>query len=119
MNKISVKHFIIFIFGVTYISLKTYPSLFIAQGGRDTWLYSLIIYLIFFAFVMYLISVMQSKKVYNINEIFTFGLSKFFGNIFLFLFALYVFISSSLSSNVRVLLLGSSITIFFSITRAS
>ena len=44
MNKISVKHFIIFIFGVTYISLKTYPSLFIAQGGRDTWLYSLIIY---------------------------------------------------------------------------
>ena len=41
MNKISVKHFIIFIFGVTYISLKTYPSLFIAQGGRDTWLYAL------------------------------------------------------------------------------
>lgn len=34
MNKISVKHFIIFIFGVTYISLKTYPSLFIAQGGQ-------------------------------------------------------------------------------------
>ena len=88
MNKISVKHFIIFIFGVTYISLKTYPSLFIAQGGRDTWLYALIIYLIFFSFVMYLISVMQSKKVYNINEIFTFGLSKFFGNIFLFLFSL-------------------------------
>lgn len=34
MNKISVKHFIIFIFGVTYISLKTYPSLFIAQGAE-------------------------------------------------------------------------------------
>ena len=70
MNKISVKHFIIFIFGVTYISLKTYPSLFIAQGGRDTWLYALIIYLIFFSFVMYLISVMQSKKVYNIPLVF-------------------------------------------------
>lgn len=101
MNKISVKHFIIFIFGVTYISLKTYPSLFISQGGRDTWLYSLIIYLIFFAFVMYLISVMQSKKVYNINEIFTFGLSKFFGNIFLFLFSLGLFLSSLESASVE------------------
>ena len=47
MNKISAKHFILFIFSVTYISLKTYPSLFIKEGGRDTWLYTLIIYLIF------------------------------------------------------------------------
>lgn len=94
MNKISAKHFIIFIFGVTYISLKTYPSLFISQGGRDTWIYALIIYLIFIAFVMYIISVMESKNIYNINEIFTFGLSKFIGNIFLFLFSLGLFLSS-------------------------
>ena len=46
MNKLSAKHFILFVFGVTYISFKTYPSLFIAEGGRDTWLYTLIIYLI-------------------------------------------------------------------------
>ncbi|WP_370774082.1 GerAB/ArcD/ProY family transporter [Clostridium sp.] len=93
MNKISAKHFILFVFGVTYISLKTYPSLFIAEGGRDTWLYTLIIYLIFFAFAMYLIYVMDSKKVYNINEIFTIGLSKTLGNIFLFLFAFGLFLA--------------------------
>ena len=81
MNKLSAKHFILFIFGVTYISLKTYPSLFIAEGGRDTWLYTSIVYLIFFAFAMYLIYVMDSRKVYNINEIFTQGLSKPLGNI--------------------------------------
>ena len=93
MNKISAKHFILFIFSVTYISLKTYPSLFIKEGGRDTWLYTLIIYLIFFAFAMYLIYVMDSKKVYNINEIFTIGPSKTLGNIFLLLFCIWIIFS--------------------------
>lgn len=94
MNKLSAKHFILFIFGVTYISLKTYPSLFITEGGRDTWLYTIFIYLIFMAFAMYLIYVMDSRKVYNINEVFTQGLSKVIGNIFLFLFAFGLFLAS-------------------------
>ena len=38
MNKISAKHFILFIFSVTYISLKTYPSLFIKEGEGEYWL---------------------------------------------------------------------------------
>ena len=101
MNKLSAKHFILFIFGVTYISLKTYPSLFIAEGGRDTWLYTIVIYLIFMAFAMYLIYVMDSRKVYNINEVFTQGLSKAVGNIFLFLFALGLFLSSIESAAVE------------------
>ena len=101
MNKISAKHFILFIFSVTYISLKTYPSLFIKEGGRDTWLYTLIIYLIFFAFAMYLIYVMDSKKVYNINEIFTIGLSKTLGNIFLLLFAFGLFLASLEATSVE------------------
>lgn len=94
MNKLSAKHFILFIFGVTYISFKTYPSLFIAEGGRDTWLYTLAIYLIFFAFAMYLIYIMDSRKIYNINEVFTQGLSKTLGNVFLFLFAFGLFLAS-------------------------
>ena len=94
MNKLSAKHFILFVFGVTYISFKTYPSLFIAEGGRDTWLYTLIIYLIFFAFAMYLIYVMDSRKVYNINIVFTQGLSKPLGNILLFLFSLGLFLAA-------------------------
>ena len=94
MNKLSAKHFILFVFGVTYISFKTYPSLFIAEGGRDTWLYTLIIYLIFFAFAMYLIYIMDSRKVYNINIVFTQGLSKPLGNIFLFLFSLGLFLAA-------------------------
>lgn len=101
MNKLSAKHFILFVFGVTYISFKTYPSLFIAEGGRDTWLYTLIIYLFFLAFAMYLIYVMDSRKVYNINEIFTLGLSKPLGNIFLFLFTLGLFLAALESASVE------------------
>lgn len=101
MNKISAKHFILFVFGVTYISFKTYPSLFISQGGRDTWLYTLIIYLIFFAFAMYLIYIMDSREVYDINIIFTKGLSKTIGHLFLFLFSIGLFLASIESASVE------------------
>lgn len=101
MNKLSAKHFILFVFGVTYISFKTYPSLFIKEGGRDTWLYTLIIYLIFFAFAMYLIYVMDSRKVYNINDIFTQSMPKPLGNIFLFLFSFGLFLAALESASVE------------------
>lgn len=107
MDKISSKHFILFIFGVTYISLKTYPSLFISEGGRDIWLYTLVIYLIFILFAMYLIYVMSSRKVYNINEIFTGGLSKFLGNICLFLFAIGLFLASVEAASVEANVINS------------
>ncbi|EKY24425.1 endospore germination permease [Clostridium celatum] len=94
MNKLSAKHFILFILGVTCISFKTYPSLFIKLGGRDTWVYTLITFFVFLAFAIYLIYVMSSRKTYDINEIFTSGLSKYIGNLFLFLFALGLFLAS-------------------------
>ena len=34
-NKISTKHYIIFIYAVTFVSLKIYCSQFITIGGRD------------------------------------------------------------------------------------
>lgn len=94
MNKLSAKHFMLFILGVTCISFKTYPSLFIKLGGRDTWVYTLITFFVFLAFAIYLIYVMDSRKTYDINEIFTTGLSKYIGNIFLFLFAIGLFLAS-------------------------
>ena len=93
MNKLSVKHLVVFILGVTCISFKTYPSIFISAGGRDTWIYTLISFILFLAFAMFLIYIVASKNFYNINDIFTIGLSKPIGNIFLFLFALGLFMS--------------------------
>ena len=94
MSKLSAKHFVLFIFGVTFISFKTYSSLFISEGGRDTWIYTLIAYIVFLIFAMYLVYVMDSRKTYDITQIFTLGLSKALGNILLFIFSIGLFLAA-------------------------
>lgn len=94
MNKISAKHYLLFIFGATFISFKTYSSIFISLGGRDTWISTAIAYLIITIFSIYLIMVISSSNNYDIKEIFTVGLSRPLGNVFLFLFAVGLFLSS-------------------------
>lgn len=101
MNKLSSKHFIFFIIGVAFISLKTYPSIFINLGGRDTWICALIASLIFLCYVYYIMHVCKVTNTYNINHIFTSSLSKVFGNIFLFLFAIGLFLASLESAAVE------------------
>ena len=94
MNKLSAKHFIFFIIGVSFISLKTYPSILINLGGRDTWLCALVASLIFICYVSYIIHVCKVTNTYNINHIFTSSLSKILGNILLFIFAIGLFLAS-------------------------
>lgn len=94
MDKISAKHYILFIFGATFISLKSYSSLFISVGGRDTWISTALAYLLLTTFSIYLIRVISSSNQYDIREIFTLGLSNFLGNIFIFLFSLGLFLAS-------------------------
>lgn len=94
MNKLSAKHFIFFIIGVAFISLKTYPSIFINLGGRDTWICALVASLIFILYVSYIINICKVTNTYNINHIFTSSLSKILGNVFLFLFSLGLFLAS-------------------------
>ena len=94
MSKLSAKHFVLFIFGVTFISFKTYSSLFISEGGRDTWIYTIIAYIVFLLFAMYLIYIMDSRKTYDLTQIFTLGLSKPLGNILLFVFSIGLFLAA-------------------------
>ena len=101
MSKLSAKHFVLFIFGVTFISFKTYSSLFISEGGRDTWIYTIIAYIVFLIFAMYLVYVMDSRKTYDLTQIFTLGLSKTLGNILLFIFSIGLFLAALESATVE------------------
>lgn len=94
MGKLSAKHFLLFILGVTFISFKTYSSLFITAGGRDTWIYTIISFVIFFVFAMYLVYIMDSRNSYDLNKIFIIGLSKPIGNVFLFIFSIGLFLAA-------------------------
>lgn len=101
MNKLSTKHFILFIIGVSFISLKTYPSIFINLGGRDTWICAIVASLIFILYVSYMIHICKVTNTYNINHIFTSSLNKVFGNIFLFIFAFGLFLASLESATIE------------------
>lgn len=101
MNKLSTKHFIFFIIGVSFISLKTYPSIFINLGGRDTWLCALFASLIFICYISYLMHICKVTNTYNINHIFTHSFSKILGNVFLFIFAMGLFFASLESATVE------------------
>lgn len=101
MNKISSKHFILFILGVSIISIKTYMSVFIDIGGRDTWLASLIAGLIFIAFLLCITKIYKSTNASDINEIFLKALPKPLGLFFLFIFVLALFINAIESASVE------------------
>ena len=94
MNKISSKHFILFIIGVSMISIKTYMSVFIDIGGRDTWLASLIAGIIFILFLLFITNIYKNTEASDINDIFLKALPKPLGIFFLFIFILALFINA-------------------------
>ena len=102
MSKISTKHFIFFILGVTIISLKSYTSLFITLGDRDTWLIALLASIVFVAYLIYIISICIRTKTFDLKEIFTKSYPKVVSQILLFLFALNLFINSLESASVEI-----------------
>lgn len=109
MNKISSKHFILFIVGTALISIKTYPSVFISIGGRDTWLSALIACVIFVAFLMYIISICKSTENFDINHIFNDSLPKSLSFVFMLIFALALFINAIESAAVEANVLHSTL----------
>lgn len=93
MNKLSTRHFMFFIIACTTIAIRSYSSLFIQYGKRDTYLLSLfasIFILIYFLFLMY---ICKKSNTYNLNII--------MGKPFKFLFAIGLFLASIESSSVE------------------
>lgn len=94
MDKISSKHFLFIILGVTTISITSYSSIFIRFGGRDSWIYSIISCLI--ALILFYILLSGGIKTYNLTfpEVFTYSLGNIIGKLFLLLFAIGAFVTS-------------------------
>lgn len=101
MNKFSSKHLVLFIIGVAFISLKTYPSVFIDIGGRDTWISTLIASAIFTLAILYISYVFRKTETYDITYIFNKSYSKFLGTILLIAFGIGIFISAIEAASVE------------------
>lgn len=79
-----------FIWATTIISLKTYPTVFIQNGKRDTWVGMIIASAIYVFFTLYLVYIMKKSKTYSLLEIYEKALGKYLGS-FLFFMLLFSF----------------------------
>ena len=100
MNKLSSKHFMFFILGSCMIALRTYSSIFVNLGGRDTWILSLVASILLLLYMIYLLKVCINTDTYDVNIIFS-SPSKFFGGLSKFIFALGLFVVAVESASVQ------------------
>lgn len=103
MDKLNTKHLMFLIWGTSIIAMKTYPNVFIIDGGRDSWISVIIASIILLLYFIYILFVCKKNKCYKMDEIYHKALGKTIGNIFLILFIIALIVSlveiSSVESN--------------------
>ena len=97
------KHFTFLILAVGMVSIVTYPSLFIAKGGRNTWIFTTIACILVFIYGFIIFNTGSRTKNYDFVEICHSILGKFLGRIYLFLFSILLILTlvedASVNSN--------------------
>ncbi|MPW26652.1 GerAB/ArcD/ProY family transporter [Alkalibaculum sp. M08DMB] len=101
MDKISPGHLIFLILGVSIVSIKTYPRVFIANGLRDTWVAVIISSIIIFAFFIYIMIVWKNSDEKNMIKLYQGAVGEKFGNVLIGLFVLTLFITLIESASVE------------------
>lgn len=82
MDKFSPKHFIFLMLGTSVVSLKTYPTTFMRDGQRDSWIAIIIASAIIFLVYLYFFNIWKKNK-HGLVEIYRIALGKYLGNIFI------------------------------------
>lgn len=100
MNKLSTKHFIFFIFSTILISLKSYSSIFIRSGGKDTWLISFLAILCIFILFIYFLCIYKDTNTFDINTVFLYKQPKSIGYLMMLFFGFGLFLVSIESASV-------------------
>ncbi len=101
MDKLNTKHLMFIIWGTSIVAMKTYPNVFIINGGRDSWISVIIASILMFLYFIYLLHVCKENNCYNMDEIYHKALGKNIGNIFLILFIITLIVTLIESSSVE------------------
>ncbi|MGH4124938.1 MAG: GerAB/ArcD/ProY family transporter [Clostridium sp.] len=101
MDKLNTKHLMFIIWGTSIVAMKTYPNIFIVNGGRNSWISVIIASILLFSYFIYIIFVCKKTNCYNMNEIYHRALGKTLGDIFLILFIITLIVSLIESSSVE------------------
>ena len=101
MDKINTKHLMFIIWGTSIVAMKTYPNIFIINGGTDSWIAVTIASMLFLFYFIYLLFVCRKRQCYNMHEIYRKALGKTMGDMFLILFIITLVISLVESASVQ------------------
>lgn len=82
-----------FIVAVVLVSFKTYSSIFITKGSRNTWIISILTSILLISYGLFLIYVSKKTNNYNFKEIIYSSLGYCLGKFYLSLFAVCLLLS--------------------------
>ena len=103
MDKLNTKHLIFIIWGTSIVAMKTYPNVFIVNGGRDSWISVIIASIIILFYFIYLLFICKKTNCYDMVKIYRKALGKTVGDVFLILFIITLILtlieSASVESN--------------------
>jgi spore germination protein (amino acid permease) len=86
LDKFSPKHLALLILGVSIVSLKTYPRVFLVDGRRESWIAMIIASIIMIAMYLYIFNISENNNRPNITEVYQTALGNKLGNLFLSMF---------------------------------
>ncbi|MBZ9636801.1 endospore germination permease [Clostridium sp. FP1] len=101
MDKLNTKHLIFIIWGTSIVAMKTYPNIFIINGGRNSWISVIVASILLLLYFIYILFVCKKSNCYNMNEIYHRALGKPMGDIFLILFIIALIVTLIESSSVE------------------
>jgi len=93
MDKLSFKHFFFIMSASALVSLKTYPGIFMRDAGKDSWVAVIVSALIIIICFDYIIRIWTNRNCSSLKTVFELGFGKFFGKVFLIIFALTLFLT--------------------------
>lgn len=101
MDKFTSKHLGFVILGVAIVSLKSYPSLFTRNGGRDTWIAMGVGCILSLFYLLFMLHIFKKSNYSNISDIYTAAVGKLLGRLFLLFFIVTIFMTLVESASVE------------------
>jgi len=93
MPNLNKRHLFFLIAGVIIVPIKTFQTIFTKIGGRDTWIPLTLATIFIIVYFLSILFVCKKKNCYDIVVIYRSALGELFGNFFIILFSLNLFLT--------------------------
>lgn len=101
VDKFTSKHLGFIILGVAIVSLKSYPTIFTRNGGRDTWIAMGVGCVLSLFYLLFMLHIFKKSNYLNLSDIYTAAVGKWIGRFFLLLFIVTLFLTLVESASVE------------------